>query len=88
MKKKVISLLICILMIAVHIPNVFAAEVTPNTLRQDNAVKYFLLGRISYDYTGDINFYLTDGDGNVIYTSSNRPFITHLEQWDVPSASY
>ena len=38
MKKKVISLLICILMIAVHTPNVFAAEATPYALPGGNVI--------------------------------------------------
>lgn len=38
MKKTVISLLICILMIAVHTPNVFAAEATPYALPGGNVI--------------------------------------------------
>lgn len=59
MKKKVISLLICILMIAVHIPNVFAAEVTPNALPGGNVITP------QWNYITRINPSLTVDDSGI-----------------------
>ena len=57
------------------------------TIRYDKAVEYYLMGRFFYDYTGDIEFFLTDKDYEIVYTSSNTPFFTHVEEWEVPDYS-
>lgn len=59
MKKKVISLLICILMIAVHTPNVIAAEATTYALPGGNVITP------QWNYISKINPSLTVDDSGI-----------------------
>ena len=59
MKKKVISLLICILMIAVHTSNVFASEATPYALPGGNVITP------QWKYISKINPSLTVDDSGI-----------------------
>lgn len=59
MKKKVISLLICILMIAVHTSNVFASEATPYALPGGNVITP------QWNYISKINPSLTVDDSGI-----------------------
>lgn len=41
-------------------------------------------GRIAYDRTGDINFYLGNETGTILYEIGGGPLFSHVEGWGVP----
>lgn len=49
--------------------------------RKLNAAKAYVAGNISYDRTGDIDFFLESSDGEIIYVSSGKPLFTHIDEW-------
>lgn len=49
--------------------------------RKLNAAKAYAAGNISYDRTGDIDFFLESSDGEIIYVSSGKPLFTHIDEW-------
>lgn len=49
--------------------------------RKLDAVSAYTRGAKSYDPTGDIEFYLGNEEGEIVYTSGNSPIFTHSEEW-------
>ena len=54
-----------------------------DTQRKTDAAQAFVSGNASYDRTGDIDFYLEDENGNIVYEANGYPLFTHQEGWNV-----
>lgn len=51
--------------------------------RQINAAVAFSLGTVANDKTGDIDFYLGNSSGEILYQSEDGPLFTHIEEWRI-----
>ena len=49
--------------------------------RKLDAVNAYIDGGKIYDLTGDIDFFLGNEKGEIVYSSSDSPLFTHLEGW-------
>lgn len=63
----------------------FSAKYADTSQRLSDAIYGYNNGFIYYDRTGDIDFYLGNETGEIIYTASAGPLFSHAEWWTVPS---
>lgn len=59
----------------------FSPNYSDYSQRKEDAVIAYKNGRKSYDCTGDIDFFLGNEKGEIVYSSSDSPLFTHLEGW-------